>query len=59
MAEGKGKPGEVIRSRGMLTVATGDGAIEILSLQFPGKKQMAASAYLAGNPIAEHTVFGG
>ncbi len=58
-AEGSGAPGEVIVSRGKLVVATGDGAIEILELQLAGKKKMAASALLAGNPIAEHSVLGG
>ncbi len=58
-AEGKGKPGEVICSRGCLIVATGDGAVEILELQLAGKKKMAAAALLAGNPIAVHTILGG
>lgn len=58
-AEGKGAPGEVILSRGKLLVATGDGAIEITVLQLPGKKKMEAAALLAGNPIPEHTLFGG
>lgn len=58
-AEGKGKPGEVITSRGKFVVATGDGAIEITELQLAGKKKMAASAFLAGNPVKEHTVLGG
>lgn len=58
-AEGSGKPGEVIDSRARLIVATGDGAIEILVLQLPGKKKMEASALLQGNPIPVHTVFGG
>ena len=55
-AEGKGTPGEVIRSRGALVVATGDGAVEILELQLAGKKKMTAAACLAGNPILEGTV---
>lgn len=58
-AEGKGRPGEVLDSRGRLIVATGDGAVEILTLQLAGKKMMAASALLAGNPIPKHTIFGG
>ncbi len=55
-AEGKGAPGEVIKSRGALIVATGDGAIEISELQLPGKKKMTAAASLAGNPIEEGTI---
>ena len=58
-AEGKGTPGEVLENSGKLVVATGDGAVEILTLQMPGKKQMAASALLLGNPIPKHTIFGG
>lgn len=58
-AEGKGIPGEVIASRGKFVIATGDGAIEITELQLAGKKKMAASAFLAGNPVKEHTVLGG
>lgn len=58
-AEGKGKPGEVLKSRGKLIVATGTGAVEILELQLPGKKKMSAEASLLGNPIPEGTVFGG
>ncbi len=58
-AEGKGTPGEVLENRGKLVVATGDGAVEILTLQLAGKKQMSASALLAGNPIPKHTIFGG
>lgn len=58
-AEGKGIPGEVIENRGKLIVATGDGAIEIVTLQLAGKKQMAASALLLGNPIPKNTIFGG
>ncbi len=57
-AEGKGKPGEVLKSRGKLIVATGTGAIEILELQLAGKKKMTAEACLLGNPIPEGTVFG-
>ncbi len=58
-AEGSGTPGTVLRSRGCLVVATGDGAVEILELQLAGKKKMTAAALLAGNPIAEGTVLGG
>lgn len=58
-AEGSGAPGTVLRSRGRLVVATGDGAVEILELQMAGKKKMTAAALLAGNPIAEGTILGG
>ena len=53
-----GAPGEVLRrtERG-LAVSAGTGAIEILELQAPGKKRMAAADYLRGHAIPEHSVF--
>ncbi len=57
-AEGKGKPGEIIKSRAQLVVATGDGAVEILELQLAGKKKMTAAALLAGNPIPVGSILG-
>lgn len=42
------KPGELIVSKDRLLVATGDGLLEIVSLQPAGKKRMDASAFLRG-----------
>ena len=51
---GTGAPGAVLDDR--LTVACGDGAIRILSLQPAGKRAMAADEYLRGSRIAPGTV---
>ncbi len=45
LAEGSGAPGEVLSG---LTVACGDGAVEILQAQRPGKRVMAADEFLRG-----------
>lgn len=42
------KPGETIVERKRLVVATGDGALEIVTVEPAGRKVMAASAYLNG-----------
>ena len=46
-------PGTVITSsaREGLRMRCGDGALEVLEMQAPGGKQMAAKAFLAGKPI--------
>lgn len=51
MPLGNRKPGEIIKDKKRLLVATSDAVIEILSLQPAGKKRMDAAAYLLGyNP---------
>lgn len=35
-----------------LCVATGEGALEVLQLQWPGRRVMAADGFLAGRPLA-------
>ncbi len=45
LAEGSGAPGEVLSG---LTVACGDGAVEILQAQRPDKRAMAADEFLRG-----------
>jgi len=56
-AEGKdgAAPGEIILAdpRKGLFVQTGEGALEILTLQAPGKKQMNAKDFLRGHPLKE------
>ena len=48
--EGKGDPGTVIASdKNSFTVACGEGALKIKSLQPEGKKRMDTAAFLAGN----------
>lgn len=47
------EPGTILSSA-PLTVATGDGAaLEVVELQAPGKRRMAAADYLRGNPPLE------
>ncbi len=55
---GRGKPGEVLENKGRLVVATGDGAIEITTLQLSGKRAMEAAAFLQGNKIEKQTIIG-
>ena len=57
VVEGKGECGEVICAN-PLTVACGDGAVEIIELQAEGGKRMAASDYLRGHPIEKGIVLG-
>ncbi len=45
LAEGSGAPGEVLSG---LKIACGDGAVEILQAQRPGKRAMAADEFLRG-----------
>ena len=54
-------PGEVIVSGAKegLVVRCGEGALEILEMQAPGGKRMAAKAYLAGKKIETGTRLGG
>ena len=56
-AEGKegAQPGEIILAdpKKGLFIQTGEGALEILTLQAPGKKQMNAKDFLRGHPLKE------
>jgi methionyl-tRNA formyltransferase len=57
--EGLGKPGEVIESGlGLLRVATGAGALDILELQLEGGKRLDVKAFLAGRRIDQGTILG-
>ena len=53
----KGEPGKVIATN-PLTVACGEGAVEILTLQPEGKRAMASDDYLKGHPLDIGTFFG-
>jgi len=57
VTEGEGTPGAVICAN-PLTVACGEGAVEIVELQAEGGKRMAAADYLRGHPIEAGTVLG-
>ncbi|WP_170608422.1 methionyl-tRNA formyltransferase [Ruegeria arenilitoris] len=50
MAEGQGEPGEVLSEN--LTVACGEGAIELLRLQRAGKGAQDRETFLRGRPIS-------
>lgn len=50
LAQGGGEPGEVLSGKG-LTVACGEGAVELLEIQAQGGKRMAAADYLRGHPL--------
>lgn len=57
LADGKGKPGEVICTN-PLTVACGDGAVAVNSVQLQGKKRMDSNAFLQGHKISIGTIIG-
>lgn len=48
------KPGKFIASKKTIRIATNDGFIEILSLQFPGKKKMKTSELLNGMQFSDN-----
>ena len=52
-AEGTGAPGEVIEADGRLVVACGTGAVEVLSLQQPGRQRLDAVDFLNGYALDE------
>lgn len=59
ISQGDGKPGEVLSSEpGVLRVATGSGAVDILELQIEGGKRLDSRAFLAGRKIVPGTVLG-
>ena len=57
LADGNGKPGEVICTN-PLTVACGEGAVVINSVQLQGKKRMDSNAFLLGHKINMGTIIG-
>jgi len=57
VTDGTGSCGEVICAK-PLTVACGEGAVEIIELQAEGGKRMAAVDYLRGHPIEKGTILG-
>lgn len=58
-AEGHGAPGEILEADKRLRVACGHDAIEIISLQQPGRKRLEAPDFLNGYPLAEGDRLGG
>ena len=57
LADGNGKPGEVICTN-PLTVACGEGAVVVNSVQLQGKKRMDSNAFLLGHKINIGTIIG-
>ncbi|MEE8299520.1 MAG: methionyl-tRNA formyltransferase, partial [Thermodesulfobacteriota bacterium] len=59
VTHGHGEPGEVIESgSGILRVATGAGALDILELQLEGGKRLDVKSFLAGRRIEKGTILG-
>ena len=57
LADGNGNPGEVICTN-PFTVACGEGAVVINSVQLQGKKRMDSNAFLLGHKINMGTIIG-
>jgi methionyl-tRNA formyltransferase len=57
LAEGKGRPGEVLD--GALTVACGEGAVRLVELQRAGKTPMRAADLMRGFALPAGTLLGG
>ena len=53
----RGLPGTVLASGALLIVACGEQSLEIVELQRPGGKRMAAASFLRGRPIAAGSRF--
>lgn len=57
LAEGKGKPGEILNTN-PLTIACGEGAVIVNTVQLQGKKKMDSKAFLQGHKLEKGTVIG-
>lgn len=57
-AEGEGAPGEVIATDDRLLVACGTGAVEIVTIQQPGRRRLDAHDFLNGYSLVEGDRFG-
>ncbi len=51
-------PGRIIKSKSSLMIETGDGILEILEIQLPGKRRMGIKEFLQGHRIDEGTILG-
>jgi len=47
-AQGSGAPGTVIEAQGRLVIACGEGAVEVVTIQQPGRSRLDASDFLNG-----------
>jgi methionyl-tRNA formyltransferase len=57
VADGNGAPGRVLRLK-PLTIACGQGAVELVEVQLEGRKRMAAADFVNGQRVAADEVFG-
>jgi len=57
-AEGRGAPGTVLTADDRLVVACSEAAVEIVSIQQPGRQRMDAAAFLNGYDLAVGDRFG-
>lgn len=57
LAEGKGKPGEILNTN-PLTIACGEGAVVVNTVQLQGKKKMDSKVFLQGHKLEKGTVIG-
>lgn len=57
LADGKGNVGEII-STNPLTIACGEGAVIVNTVQLQGKKKMDSKAFLQGHKLEKGTVIG-
>lgn len=58
-ANRQGAPGEILEADDRLLVACGRDAVEIITLQQPGRKRLEARDFLNGYPLAEGDRLGG
>ncbi len=56
--EGRGAPGTVLEADDRLVVACGTGAVEVVTLQQPGKRRLNAADFLNGYALASGDRFG-
>ncbi len=52
VGQGAGPPGTVLRTDGLLEVATSQGSLLLMELQAEGKRRMPAADFLRGHPLA-------
>lgn len=56
-SEGAGEPGEVIATEPLITVATGDGALQFLDVQPPGRRRMSSPDWARGRNVKPGEIF--
>jgi methionyl-tRNA formyltransferase len=59
VVDGRGRPGEVIEAAGdRLVIAAGEGAVQLLVIQLPGKKPASVAEFLHGHRIQPSDLLG-